>query len=616
MGIIDYCKFSTVILVLGALNLPPLKGDVSVPSLGESPNLKPERMLLAKKQLTDEEISQRKEWAEKELGFKESQQNFYRSIEQMQKFKTRSTRVYIRKNDRLRVSLENLNKFVNRWYIVKLKSSLGKRQVTYHIENPYPESQKLALSPGFKDGVVIKQLDKTQRCELWSKEVAAKLARLRAKPNKPYISMCDKSLYIRMKVEGYRTTKEWIVEFLRDNVWGGESITNFVKESIFRDKFIVTAETRGQIDGLQREVDQRLEPAKISDEFKNTLVDLGELGITLKNKRLKSVKYGQWYESDAQDDVFLSIIGPEVISEDIKTSGVKLDEVESTAINYLIAFDLNKYDLNYALGTEHPRLGWSKRVREEYRPNDYGPDGFDSDTPIVRTGLIPSEEAKDIVATFTAGFKRSHGAFKWGPLANINMGSHYGFAEKGVIFSTPQPGLATIVVYRNGEVLLKTWTEDDYKDYDKILHIRQNGVPLTEWDEEGERPVVGEFVEKWGEGNWSGSQDQKLRSLRAGVCQVLDKDKNFLIYGYFSSATPVAMAKVFESYGCHYSFHLDMNALEHTYLALYNADKKKSAKPQHLVKPMEVLDQRFKGNVPRFIGYPDNRDFFYLTPRK
>ena len=92
--------------------------------------------------------------------------------------------------------------------------------------------------------------------------------------------------------------------------------------------------------------------------------------------------------------------------------------------------------MNYALGTEHPRLGWSKRVREEYRPNDYGPDGFDSDTPIVRTGLIPSEEAKDIVATFTAGFKRSHGAFKWGPLANINMGSHYGFAEKGVIFST------------------------------------------------------------------------------------------------------------------------------------------------------------------------------------
>ena len=99
------------------------------------------------------------------------------------------------------------------------------------------------------------------------------------------------------------------MEFLRDNVWGGESITNFVKESIF-DKFIVTAETRAQIDGLQREVNQRLEPAKISDEFKNTLVDLGELGITLKNKRLKSVKYGQWYESDAQDDVFPRLSGP------------------------------------------------------------------------------------------------------------------------------------------------------------------------------------------------------------------------------------------------------------------------------------------------------------------
>ncbi len=122
-------------------------------------------------------------------------------------------------------------------------------------------------------------------------------------------------------------------------------------------------------------------------------------------------------------------------------------------------------------------------------------------------------------------------------------------------------------------------------------------------------------MDSWGAGNWSGSQDQKLRSLRSGICQIKTASKNYLIYGYFSSASPNAMARVFQAYACRYSFHLDMNALEHTYLSLYNSNKAKDAKPQHLVKPMEVLDQRFKGNVPRFIGYPDNRDFFYLIPK-
>ena len=99
------------------------------------------------------------------------------------------------------------------------------------------------------------------------------------------------------------------------------------------------------------------------------------------------------------------------------------------------------------------------------------------------------------------------------------------------------------------------------------------------------------------------------------MCQITKDGKNYLVYGYFSSATPAAMARVFQAYGCHYSFHLDMNALEHTYLALYDENKQKNPKPQHLVKPMRVLDERFKGNVPRFIGYPDNRDFFYMIPK-
>ena len=59
--------------------------------------------------------------------------------------------------------------------------------------------------------------------------------------------------------------------------------------------------------------------------------------------------------------------------------------------------------------------------------------------------------------------------------------------------------------------------------------------------------------------------------------------------------------------------HLDMNALEHTYLAIYRRDGEHLI-VQHLIREMNVLDKTDKGKVmPRFLGYPDNRDFFYLT---
>ena len=93
-------------------------------------------------------------------------------------------------------------------------------------------------------------------------------------------------------------------------------------------------------------------------------------------------------------------------------------------------------------------------------------------------------------------------------------------------------------------------------------------------------------------------------------------ERNFLIYGYFSSVTPAAMARIFQAYQCEYAMHLDMNAPEHTYLAVYTEQGEKGGRvPEQLTTGMRVLDERFQGNVPRFIGYPDNRDFFYLIRR-
>jgi hypothetical protein len=244
-----------------------------------------------------------------------------------------------------------------------------------------------------------------------------------------------------------------------------------------------------------------------------------------------------------------------------------------------------------------------------------GPDGFDSAAPLVRIGMVRPALLERVVATFTGGFKREHGAFNHGALAAANHGSHYGFAEQGVVFSRLQPGLATLLVRPDGTVEMGTWRAEDANRVDTLRHARQNGVPLVE-PGPGGTPVAGRLVEDWGGGNWSGSPDERLRTLRAGACIVAHEGQRFLVYGYFSSATPRAMARVFIAYGCSYAMHLDMNALEHTYLALYPRSGAQLG-VEHLVPGMAVLDKSSGATLlPRFLGFADDRDFFYLMRRK
>jgi hypothetical protein len=62
--------------------------------------------------------------------------------------------------------------------------------------------------------------------------------------------------------------------------------------------------------------------------------------------------------------------------------------------------------------------------------------------------------------------------------------------------------------------------------------------------------------------------------------------------------------------------HLDMNALEHTYLAVY-VQRENTRAVEHLVSGMEEVDRTVRGELaPRFLSYPDDRDFFYLTRKQ
>ncbi|HVO06071.1 MAG TPA: hypothetical protein VMT83_04745 [Burkholderiaceae bacterium] len=503
-------------------------------------------------------------------------------------------------------TLTQLNPVINAWLLLTLQSPGRSEMASYHLENADPPGQRIALDAEQPGQLVITRSGVSARCTFWPGNALQEAHRSVL----PYAPLCDGRLYLRNTVPGNRSTLEATTEFLRDHVWRGEQIIGFVRREFYPDAF---AERATPASAAAELTPAGPPGARVLAGAASRPVTAEGLALDLGQGRAGLV-IGRWYAVAGLDGVYASVAQPRALQA---LPGPALDAVEAEALAYLVAFDLAHFELGFALGTEHPRLGWSARVRDDMRdPALPGPDGIADAAPLVRNGMVGPRLQARTVATFTGGFKREHGAFAHGALAAVNRGSHYGFIEQGVVFSSLVPGLATLFVLDDGEVDMKTWTREDQHLLGRIRHARQNGVPLLERDPRGGAAVPGALLDQWGAGNWSGSADERLRTLRAGACLVDDGTRRFLVYGYFSTATPRAMAQVFLAYGCRYAMHLDMNALEHTYLALYPRSGAQVG-VEHLVKGMEVLDKRVHGAlVPRFLGFADDRDFFYLVSRK
>lgn len=517
------------------------------------------------------------------------------------------------------VTLTNLNPRINIWYLLSLEGQ-GKQGTTYfHLENPVPLRQTLLLDRDTRRGLLIRTDLDEFACELWLMESAPPLEQAR-RSGVSYAPLCDGRLLLRNQSTGYRTSRELVTEFLRDRVWGGEKLIGIVKDRWARDAHLESSSARPQAAALVGAAEGPR--AALMDAAQTGLRPLpGGLGIELDAPTRSGVAFGQWYAAKAAPGVYISVMQPGLSAAALLTGyrdRVKaLDNVEFGAIVYLAAFDLSDHRLGFEVGTDHPRVGWSERIPPQVRDTKLrGPDGIDSITPLVATGIVNPLHVSRTIATFTGGFKRSHGAFRYGELAQKQRGSHYGWVQNGVIFSSLQPGLATLLVRDTGKVELRTWQSDDERGFSGILHARQNGVPIIESQAASGEAIPGALVGNWGAGNWSGSADGEQRTVRGGICLQDSEAGSFLIYAYFSSVTPSAMARVFQAYQCGYAMLLDMNALEHTYFALYRAEDS-AIRVQHLVKGMEAVDRTVRGvSVPRFIGYPDNRDFFYVLARQ
>lgn len=510
------------------------------------------------------------------------------------------------------VTLFDLNPAVNRWFVLRVERPSSPAE-WFHLENALPHTQRLALDAA-EHGLVLTEDGERTGCALWPHSGSSVISDAR-NMRRPYVALCDERIYLRIPSVGNRTRKEWAADVLRDRVRHGEQITNFIKEKFFRDRYLRKGEEkRDPSPGRSSTQGQEPHAARLSPRATQVTLKAPELNLVVPRERDGTMRPGRWYPLDGYAGIFSSVITPDLAAE--APTGTKssepLEALEAQALVYLVAFDMSQFELGFALGTEHPRVGWSERVPEASRVADLsGPDGFDTLAPLARTGKLTPLEVERVAATFSGGFKRAHGAFKWGELSMKNRGSHYGFVESGTVLSTLQPGLATLAVFDDGEIVMKTWNPDDPRHDSPLVHARQNGVAIVEPGASGV-PREGALVRDWSRGNWSGSQNKELRTLRAGAGLQETDDRTFLIYAYFTSVTPHAMARVFLAYGCAYAMHLDMNAPEHTYLAVYRVEEPRFI-VQRLVAEMAEVDPTVDGQeVPRYVAYSDNRDFFYL----
>jgi hypothetical protein len=516
------------------------------------------------------------------------------------------------------VTLLNLNPAVNAWYVMEVDWQDGSK-FSYHLENPQPRTEKIFLDPKYPSGIEISEGNTHYSCNLFGNKTNGPLDQAR-NSQAPYASLCGGRLFLRNPVTGHRTKLEAQAEFFRTQVWGGEKVAvifhHLLEDSHRETAKLTDASRQGGVVLASGKAEDAPAPAMIDPKYAGGVLTPSGLGIPLDNVRT-GLAPGVWYSANGNPGVYVSLIEPQLIDgsilESYKTLVSPLDSVEASSLCYLVAFDLDRFDLGYALGTEHPSVEWSEHIQPAMKDSKLpGPDGIGTISPLVATGMVSPESVRKTVATFTGGYKRMHGAFKSGDLATKNHGSHYGFEVDGVVFSKLQPGLATIFVLDGGSVQMKTWDPQDDVVLPKIKHARQNGVPLVEFDDKSQATVPGRLVNKWGPGNWSGSEEMKLRTIRAGAALLSDGKKRFLAYAVFSDATPSAMARVFQAYRCRYAMHLDMNALEHTYLALYRRAGSQLF-VDYLLSGMNEVDKMDSGEeVPRFLGYPDNRDFFYV----
>ncbi len=231
------------------------------------------------------------------------------------------------------------------------------------------------------------------------------------------------------------------------------------------------------------------------------------------------------------------------------------------ALVAVVAIDLSQTQLHFVLGSEEPSQ----------------PDG-----PRGR-GQIPTEH-KDtgiLLATFNGGFKATHGQF--------------GAMADGIEALPPQDGLATVGLYRDGQIKIGAWGMDIVPD-DHLIAWRQNAPLIIDKGE------MTEAARRNSMADWSGSVHDEIVTWRSGLG--LSADGQILYYFAGPSLHMPSLAQTMLAVGVEQGMLLDINPSWVQFSAI-------TAEAEELVATPLLAEMPHPDRYLNRYGY--ERDFFYLT---
>jgi hypothetical protein len=233
------------------------------------------------------------------------------------------------------------------------------------------------------------------------------------------------------------------------------------------------------------------------------------------------------------------------------------------AIVAVVAFDLTRTRLHFVLGFSEPSL----------------PDGPKGD------GLIPEKdrEAGILLAAFNGGFRAANGQF--------------GAMADGIVALPPKSEMATVGIYRSGDVRIGSW-EEDINDTPDLQAWRQN-CRLIIQDGEISPRVYNNSITDWG-----GSITSEIVTRRSSLG--LDREAETLYYFAGPSMSMPALADAMLAAGVQHGMLLDINHFWVHFTAIQSEDGKLVAEP--------LLPNDMKDQIDRYLG-PSPVDFFYITAR-
>jgi hypothetical protein len=249
---------------------------------------------------------------------------------------------------------------------------------------------------------------------------------------------------------------------------------------------------------------------------------------------------------------------------------VTLDPQRSYTAIALVRIDLSRLQLNIMPGNIEPAH----------------PSGISQAIPDL--GMVPPSEQSQLVAAFNGGFKQVHG--------------HYGMMVDGITLLQPKKGMATVALYKGGQVKIGAWGTDIDQTPD-LAAFRQNCPLLIESGK------VNPALYNDNRSAWGTTENMDI-TWRTGLG--ITQDGHYLIYAVGNGTTVATLAGSLQQAGAYMAMQLDIHqyyAHFNTYTYQPNTDPNTSASYQLIG---ERLVQEMVYN-PHLYLTPNTRDFFYLT---